>query len=178
MILGLFISACGMGPSPQAEGSNLIEVVYSCRISGRVVKVTDGDTVTVLDGNQVQHKIRLAGIDAPERGQAFGGVAKQFVSDWIDGKQVCVDFQKRDRWGRVVGAVVYDGNLINLEVLKAGLAWHYKAYEKDQRIEEQVAFARAEMIARKKRSGLWADNTAVSPRDYRKHLKKCALGAC
>ena len=74
-------------------------------ITGRVVGVADGDTVTVLDADKVQHKIRLAGIDAPEKAQAFGTRSKQNLSDLVFGKDVRVDWDKRDRYGRIVGKV-------------------------------------------------------------------------
>ena len=79
---------------------------YADTITGRVVGVADGDTVTVLDAEKVQHKIRLAGIDAPEKSQPFGNRSKQNLSDLVFQKDVRVDWDKRDRYGRIVGKVM------------------------------------------------------------------------
>ena len=99
-------------------------------LSGRVVRVTDGDTIVVLGPDNTQHKIRLTGIDAPERKQAFGTKSKEHLSDLIAGKSVIVDFDKRDRYRRILGKVLLDGEDMNLEQLRAGLSWHYKKYQK------------------------------------------------
>ena len=104
-------------------------------ITGKVVSVADGDTITVLEGT-TQHKIRLYGIDTPEKGQDFGNRAKQFVSGMVYGKQVQVVQKDMDRYGRVVG-MVYQGNTcINEEILRAGLAWVYHRYCKDSFCQE------------------------------------------
>jgi len=84
-------------------------------ITGKVVGVSDGDTITVLDANRQQHKIRLDGIDAPESSQDFGSRAKQSLSDLVFGKTVTVTSRKKDRYGRVLGTVTLDGKDINLE---------------------------------------------------------------
>ena len=83
-------------------------------IEGRVVGVADGDTITVLDNTNTQHKIRLAGIDAPEKKQPFGNVSKKSLSDLVYGKQVSVDYNKQDRYGRTVGKVMAEGVDANL----------------------------------------------------------------
>ena len=101
-------------------------------ITGMVVSVADGDTITVLDTSQTQHKIRLGGIDAPEKAQPYGKQSKQSLSDMVFGKTVTVDTGKTDRYGREVGKVLVDGMDANLEQLKKGLAWHYKAYQREQ----------------------------------------------
>ena len=75
-------------------------------LTGRVVRVTDGDTIVVLDASKVQHKIRLTGIDAPERGQAFGTKSKEHLSDLVAGKSVVVDYSKYDRYQRILGKVL------------------------------------------------------------------------
>ena len=86
---------------------------------GRVIGVADGDTITVLGSNRVQHRIRLAGIDAPEKSQAYGQVSK-------------LEYHKTDRYGRTVGTVLVNGRDVNLEQIRAGLAWHYKQYQGEQ----------------------------------------------
>lgn len=95
-------------------------------ISGKVVKIADGDTITILDEQNVQHKIRLQGIDAPEHKQDFGEVSRQHLASLVFGKYVKVEYGKADQYGRLVGKVWVDGNDECLEQLKAGLAWHYK----------------------------------------------------
>ena len=103
-------------------------------LSGRVAKIADGDTLTVLDKSNRQHKIRLVGIDAPERGQPFGTVSRQNLADLVFGKTVAVEWHKQDRYQRVLGKVLLDGQDVNLKQIKAGLAWHYKQYDKDLRL--------------------------------------------
>ena len=101
-------------------------------LRGRVVGVADGDTVTVLDAQKVQHKVRLSGIDAPEKSQPFGRRSKEHLSDLVFGQYVEVDFNKTDRYGRLIGKIVVQGRDVNLRQLYAGMAWHYKEYEREQ----------------------------------------------
>jgi len=101
-------------------------------LTGRVVRVTDGDTIVVLDTNKVQHKIRLTGIDAPERGQALGTKSKEHLSDLVAGKTVEVDYSKYDRYQRIFGKILLNGEDVNLEQVEAGMAWHYKKYQREQ----------------------------------------------
>ncbi len=93
-------------------------------LTGKVVKITDGDTLYVLDANHKQHKIRLAGIDAPEQNQAYGLASRKHLATIVAGKQVSIEDQKRDRYGRIVGKVLLDGIDVGLEQVKAGFAWH------------------------------------------------------
>jgi len=95
-------------------------------LTGKVVKITDGDTLYVLDANYQQHKIRLAGIDAPERKQAYRLASRKHLASIVAGKQVTVEYQKRDRYGRIVGKVLLDGIDVCLEQVKVGFAWPYK----------------------------------------------------
>lgn len=97
--------------------------------TGRVVGVTDGDTITILDADNTQHKVRLTGIDAPERRQAFGNMAKQHLASLIFGKTVTVEWFKHDRYKRILGKVLVDGRDANLEQIRAGFAWH--GYQRD-----------------------------------------------
>ena len=105
--------------------------LFSAEIKGKVVAVTDGDTITVLDEmDKGNFKIRLDKIDAPERTQPFGSKAKQFLSSLIFGKQVSVRFKEIDRYGRVLGVIYCDGAEINLVMVQNGYAWHYSYYDK------------------------------------------------
>ena len=137
-------------------------------ITGRVVGVTDGDTITVLDAENAQHKIRLAGIDAPEKKMPFGQRSKEQLSDLVFSKQVEVETGKIDRYGRSVGVIFVNGRDANLAMVNAGLAWHYKQYQKEQTASDRLLYAHAEEQARLGRIGLWRDNYPTPPWDYRK----------
>jgi endonuclease YncB( thermonuclease family) len=136
-------------------------------IHGRVVGVSDGDSVTVLDAQKTQYKIRLAGIDAPERAQAYGQKAKESLSDLVFGKLVDVEWSKQDRYGRIVGMITLAGVDINLEQIKRGMAWHYKQYQNEQSPEDRVAYAQSESQARDKKLGLWRDPAPIEPAVFR-----------
>ena len=135
---------------------------------GKVIKVADGDTITVLDDTHTQHKIRLTGIDAPERRQAFGNVAKQSLSEQVAGQSVAVEWDKVDRYGRKVGQVMLEGRDCNLEQVKRGLAWHYKQYQRSQSPADRQSYAEAEVKARAARVGLWRDAAPMSPWVFRR----------
>lgn len=139
----------------------------SKELMGRVIKVIDGDTITILDANKEQFKIRLSGIDAPERKQAFGNVSKQSLSELVAGKVVTVDYNKRGRYGRIIGKVMLDNNDINLVQVKRGLAWHYKKYENVQDVEDRSLYAQAEYLAQQNNIGLWKDKNPIPPWDFR-----------
>lgn len=127
----------------------------------RVVGVSDGDTLTVLRGSE-QVRIRLNGIDCPERGQPFGARAKQLASELAFGQTVKVIPGRKDRYGRVVADVVLpDGRVLNRELVAAGLAWHYTRYSKDK------GLARLERQARAARVGVWSEGPAVAPWEFR-----------
>jgi endonuclease YncB( thermonuclease family) len=140
-------------------------------IHGRVIKVADGDTLTVLDAKNLQHKIRLDGIDAPEMAQPYGERSKQSLRDLAYNRNVQVQTQKSDRYGRSVGKVLLDGDDLNLKQVSRGLAWHYKAYAHEQDPEDRTRYAEAEWLARKERQGLWGDLEPTAPWDWRKKVK-------
>ena len=131
----------------------------------KVVGVHDGDTITGLDKDQKQFKIRLDAIDAPELGMPFGQASRKALSEKVFGKQVEVIVKTKDRYGRTVGHVLLDKRDINLEMLEAGMAWHYAHYDHNKRLGE------VEKEARRNRIGLWSDPNPVAPWDYRKAKK-------
>jgi endonuclease YncB( thermonuclease family) len=133
----------------------------------KVVKVTDGDTVNVLDQTKTLHKIRLQGIDAPERKQPFGNKSRQNLASWVAGEYIEVEYEKRDRYGRIVGKLIRDGLDINLLQIKDGFAWHYKDYQDEQSELDRLLYSSAELEARNKTIGLWSA-PAVPPWEYRK----------
>jgi micrococcal nuclease len=126
---------------------------------GKVVGVADGDTVTVLAG-QTPYKVRLNGIDAPERGQAFSQKAKQALADKVFGKSVKVEWKKLDRYQRILGEIYLGARWINHEMVVVGLAWRYKH-------STDAELGRAEAAARAARRGLWIDPEPAPPWDYR-----------
>jgi micrococcal nuclease len=141
----------------------LLFVSYSvsAQLKGKVVSIADGDTFTLLVNNK-QIKIRLHGIDCPEKSQDFGNVAKQFLSNSIFGKMISVKEMDIDRYGRTIGMVTIDNKNVNEELLKAGLAWHYKHYDKNPK------WTKLEDDARREKKGLWIHPNPIPPWDYRK----------
>lgn len=134
---------------------------------GRVVRVIDGDTITVLDSAKAQHKIRLAGIDAPEKAQAFGLASKKNLSSLVFGRDVACDCGKTDKYQRQVCVVSVDGKDANLAQVTAGMAWWYRKYAKEQTVRQQADYEAAEMAAKAARIGLWADDSPLPPWDWR-----------
>ena len=115
---------------------------FAADFTGRVVGVSDGDTITVLHNGKGE-RIRLHGIDCPEKRQAFGNRAKQFTSKLVFGTTVTVQVVDRDRYGRTVGVVLLpDGRSLNHELVRAGLAWWYRKYSDDQSLGDLEAEAR------------------------------------
>ena len=136
-------------------------------IDGRVVGVSDGDTITVLDAQRQQHKIRLAGIDAPESKQAFGQTSKRHLSDLVFNRDVTLHCGKIDRYKRQVCVVIVNGQDANLAQVKAGMAWWYRAYAKEQIPEHRAQYQMAEIDAQRQRIGLWHDSDPVAPWEWR-----------
>ncbi len=145
----------------------LATCVHAVELRGKVVSVSDGDTVTVLDAERHQHKVRLAGIDAPEKAQPFGQASKISLSDQIFGREVAVTWDKRDRYGRIIGKISVDHRDVCLEQVRRGMAWHYKQYARDQSPDDRGAYAEAEVAARAARAGLWQDVSPVAPWEWR-----------
>lgn len=141
-------------------------------LTGRVVRIADGDTITLLDSTNAQHRIRLQGIDAPESHQDFGAQSKKSLSDMIFDKDVNAICDKTDQYGRQVCKIVFDDKDINLEQVKAGMAWHYKDYEREQSPTDREIYAHAEDEARRARRGLWSDVNPVEPGEFRREEKR------
>jgi micrococcal nuclease len=132
---------------------------------GRVIGVSDGDTMTILHDDYSREKIRLYGIDCPEKKQAFGQRAKQFTSTMVYGQQVTIRRINSDRYGRTVAWVFLGHANVNTALVRAGLAWHYRKYSDDPELH------RLEQEARIKKRGLWVDPYPVPPWDYRKGIQ-------
>lgn len=130
-------------------------------VQGWVVGVADGDTITILTKAKTQHRIRLAEIDAPESSMPYGRAAKKFLSDAIYRQTVSVHSQGIDRYGRLLGVVYQNKQNINMLMVSNGYAWAYRQYLTD------LAYCRAEAIARKARRGLWAEPDPIPPWQWR-----------
>lgn len=143
--------------------------VAAAELQGKVIRVADGDTLTILiEPIKLDMPVRLSGIDAPEKGMPFGQVSKQSLSDLAFGKQVVIEWGKKDKYGRLVGKVMVDGQDINIEQLRRGLAWHFKEYEGEQSPVDREAYANAEIDAAQAKVGLWQDTNPVPPWTWRK----------
>lgn len=142
---------------------------HAAQLQGKVVGVSDGDTITVLDAGLQQHRVRLTGIDAPEKRQPFGQVSKQSLANLVYGKTVSVTYDKQDRYGRILGRIgTQDGQDANLHQIQKGMAWHYKRYERDQPKNERRDYAEAEQAAQQAKTGLWSDKNPTPPWDWRR----------
>ena len=133
---------------------------------GEVVAVADGDTVTVLMDNKIQHKIRLAEIDTPEKAQPYGQTAKKALSDYVYRQRVKVEVETTDRYGRIVGWLIRlnDGLNVNQQMVRDGHAWVYTKYSRSRVLRAY------EKDAEKNRRGLWAlqPDQRIPPWDWRK----------
>ena len=134
---------------------------------GKVVSITDGDTITVLAKDNSEHKVRLMGIDAPEKTQDFGDESKKALSNYIYQREVTVEYKKQDRYKRKVGKVILDKQDICLQMIKDGLAWHYKDYEKEQSKTDRDLYRQAELKARESQIGLWQSSNPIAPSSFR-----------
>lgn len=141
-------------------------------LNGYVVGVADGDTLTILDVNRQQYKIRLAGIDAPEKAQAYGARSKAYLAGLTFNKTVSVEWNSLDRYGRIIGKVLVGGTDANLEQINAGMAWWYRQYAKEQSPDDREVYEHAEIRAKLLRNGLWTDPKPQSPWEWRKALRR------
>ncbi|MEH6763735.1 MAG: thermonuclease family protein [Aequorivita antarctica] len=135
--------------------------------TGKVVGIMDGDTFKLLTQDSTVIKVRLANIDCPEKKQPFSNRAKEFTSQAIYGKTVCIDVLKKDRYRRSIANVFYNDSLnLSSQLVKNGLAWHYLKYSKDTELQKM------EDKARKNKIGLWQDPQAIPPWEWRDNKKK------
>jgi endonuclease YncB( thermonuclease family) len=151
MLLGLLVC--------NANATNILQ--------GLVVGVSDGDSLTLLDAEKRQHKIRLQGIDAPEMKQAYGQKSKESLSKLVYNKTIQVHWSKKDRFGRIVGQVMLGDVDICLEQVRRGMAWHFKDYQDEQSLKDRDHYDRAELQARELRLGIWQDAAPIEPSAFR-----------
>jgi endonuclease YncB( thermonuclease family) len=138
--------------------------VHAGTLAGKVVAIADGDTVTILDRDNRQHKIRLAGIDAPERKQPYYQASRQHLAKLAFGRQATIEWNKTDRYKRIVGNVIVAGEDVGLLQVRAGYAWWYRDYAREQSREDRIRYEAAELDARRLRRGLWQDAAPVEPK--------------
>jgi endonuclease YncB( thermonuclease family) len=141
-------------------------------LEGRVVGVSDGDTVTILTAENRQFKIRLSGIDAPEKKQPFGAHAKETLARQLFGQPVTVEWSKTDRYGRILGKIEIDGVDANLEQVREGSAWVYTQYLRELPAEDRKLYLEAEREAKSERRGLWRDTDPEPPWQWRRELRE------
>ncbi|WBV61871.1 thermonuclease family protein [Chryseobacterium camelliae] len=134
---------------------------------GKVIKIKDGDTIVVLLGNNHQETLRLAEVDCPENGQAFGKNAKQFTSSQVFGKMVIFYRVNKDRYRRTIAKIFYDDHkYLSAEIIKSGWGWWYFKASKNTDLKSY------EINAKNSKIGLWKDNNAISPWEFRNNKKK------
>jgi len=167
----------------------VVPLTYAKILQGKVVKVADGDTLTLIDDRKFKYRVRLLGIDAPERDQPYGKESSKNLKWLVYGKRVAVEYSKHDRYGRILGKVLVESQGaifcvavhcarkmdVGLEQINAGTAWHYKRYKRDQYEEDQNLYSSAEQRARKKQLGLWNDKKPISPWKWRRDNRLEAL---
>lgn len=143
----------------------LASVAAWAQFSARVVRIIDGDSIVVIDSNLTEHNTRLTDIDCPEKGQPFGGKAKDFTARFCNHKMVRIIPNGTDKYGRTLATVLADGQSLNEALLINGLAWHFIKYSSSAKL------AALEQQARSSKTGLWKDPKAIAPWNWR-HLPK------
>lgn len=141
-------------------------------IKGRVTAVADGDSFTLTDAGRRSYRVRIQGIDAPERAQDFSQASKKSLSELLFSRDVTVIVQKHDQYGRIVGTVLAGGRDAGLEQLRAGLVWFYAYYGHEMSGADRAAYLEAQREARVGRRGLWSDAQAVPPWRFRREHRR------
>ena len=165
IISSLLILAVYTFSSMQNKRSERDEDIHetSTHLHGKVIKIFDGDTYELLTADNQRFRIRMEGIDAPEGGMPFYRVSKNYLTELCAGKMVEIKIKEKDHYGRYVAfTFLEDGRELSHEMVKAGLAWHYKQYNDDQ------SLADLEIEAREAKRGLWRDKNPMAPWTARK----------
>jgi micrococcal nuclease len=156
LIVLLFVAAC-ISSHTQTRGGSL---------EGRVVKIVDGDTYDLLAPTKKVYRIRMNGIDAPEKGQAYGKKAKDYLGQLCFNQNIRVRWYSKDRNGRFIAdGYLKNGRSLSLEMIRAGYAWHFKKYSSDTILSD------AEIKAKQNKLGLWVDPHPIAPWDKRAHRR-------
>jgi len=150
----------------------LASPVLAADFTGKVVGVLDGDTIEVVHNGRPE-RIRLNGIDCPEKGQAYGRRAKEATSDLAFGKDVTLKRYGLDKYGRTIGDVILpNGQVLNQELVRAGLCWWYRKYAPDNATLQTL-----EAEARAAKVGLWRDPDPIPPWVFRRLKRGVAIDA-
>ena len=157
----------GLGPVVALAGYLLVSSALAGTYTGRVVGVMDGDTIKVLDKAKTLHRIRLAGVDAPEKKQPYGQRSKQQLARQVFDREVTLDCGKIDRYKREICVVLLDGQDITLAQVQSGYGWWYRQYAREQTLSQRLAYQAAELSARELRLGLWRDPSPTPPWEWR-----------
>lgn len=177
LIILLFTGSC----VPYGQESKALEPYlkqdspcFNCGVvlNGHVAQVLDGDTLEVNDQNRRLFRIRLQGIDAPEKSQAYGPQAKEFLAKLTLNRNVEIIWNEKDQYGRLIGKITLDQKDVCLEMISAGLAWHFTKYEQSQSEEDRQLYKATEKRVREQRKGLWADPTPQPPWEYRQQQRR------
>ena len=147
-------------------------VSFSEQFNGRIIHVADGDTVTLLTESKQKIRIRISGIDAPEKAQPYGNRSKQNLERLAHSKDAFADCPKKDKYKRHVCKVLVDNIDVGLQQIRDGFAWWYRAYSNEQSAEARTAYENAEIAASKAAIGLWKDDSSVPPWEWRKSQKR------
>ena len=166
--LPLFIFPIGLNANAAITEKQTLRTNITCDYYVTAVKIVDGDTFIGLTKDRKEVQFRLQGIDSPEKNQPFSGKSKEKLAELIAGKLVGIKVKKEsDGYGRlIVWAFTPDGNDVSAEMLKAGLAWHFKKYD------NSTLYSQLENKARKNRTGIWIEANPISPWEFRKNSKK------
>jgi endonuclease YncB( thermonuclease family) len=184
VLIAAAVLLCGCAPAstqheprtlPPASPQDQKPETNASVLVGKVVRVVDGDTIDVVDSAMRAHRIRLKGIDAPEKSQAFAIEATRSLASMIIGKEVVVEWNKVDERNRIIGRILVKDRDICLEQIRAGMAWHFKRYQNEQGEQERELYDRFETEARSDRRGLWTDPAPIEPWVIRDHQRKTSL---
>ena len=170
------VRAARVGTFPSAVRNTIAFALFAVaaiasgaeRLEGRVIAVHDGDTITVLDGERIPHRVRFGGIDAPEKGQPYNRAAKNELTRRVFERWVRVEWHKIDAYGRLIGKVTQAGRDAGRDQLAAGMAWWLRPFAHEQSLDDQQEYADVEARARDQRRGLWRDRNPVPPWMWRR----------
>lgn len=137
-------------------------------ITGRVTAIADGDSFTLTDARQRSTRVRIQGVDAPERRQSFSYASRKSLSDMLYGRTIVVVINKEDQYGRIVGKVMVEGRDAGLQQIRSGLAWFYVHYANEMSSSDRAAYVAAQRDARAARRGLWSEKDPIPPWRFRR----------
>ena len=159
-----------IGLTPQSQTKSCPNCEYV--LQGEVNRVLDGDTLDLVDRDRHTFRIRLKGIDAPEKTQAYGPKAKALLTKLVLNQNVHISWNEKDMYGRLIGKVSLNDKDICLAMVAAGLAWHFTKYEQSQTDADRQLYKETEKRVREQHKGLWADPSPVPPWQYRQQQRQ------